>query len=85
VRTEGDRWLYDVAVPGAGTDEVAVAVTEAGDLVVELGPHRRVIALPPVLRRCEVSGASVDLTEAGEVLRVRFDRDPAHWSAGARP
>ncbi len=83
VRADGDRWLLDVAVPGAEADEVTVAVTEAGDLVVELGPHRRVIALPPVLRRCEVEGASLDLTDGGQVLRVRFDRDPAHWSAGA--
>jgi arsenite-transporting ATPase len=83
VRADGDRWLLDVAVPGAGADEVSLAVTDSGDLVVELGPHRRVIALPPVLRRCEVAGASVDLTDGGEVLRVRFDRDPAHWSAGA--
>ena len=83
VRADGDRWLLDVAVPGADADEVTLAVTDSGDLVVEFGPHRRVIALPPVLRRCEVSGASVDLTDAGQVLRVRFDRDPAHWSAGA--
>jgi arsenite-transporting ATPase len=83
VRADGDRWLLDVAVPGADADEVSLAVTDSGDLVVELGPHRRVIALPPVLRRCEVSGASVDLTDGGSVLRVRFDRDPAHWSAGA--
>lgn len=83
VRADGDRWLLDVAVPGADADEVSLAVTDSGDLVVELGPHRRVIALPPVLRRCEVAGASVDLTDGGSVLRVRFDRDPGHWSAGA--
>jgi hypothetical protein len=59
-------------------------VTEDGDLVVDLGPHRRVIALPPVLRRCEVSSASLDLTDAGQVVRVHFDRDLSRWSAGAR-
>jgi arsenite-transporting ATPase len=83
VRADGDRWLLDVAVPGAEAEDVTVAVTDAGDLVVDLGPHRRVIALPPVLRRCEVSGASLDLTDGGQVVRVRFDRDLAHWSAGA--
>jgi arsenite-transporting ATPase len=83
-RADGDGWLLDVAVPGASADDVAVSVTDAGDLVVDLGPHRRVIALPPVLRRCEVDGASLDLTDAGEVLRVRFDRVPTHWSQGAR-
>ena len=83
IRADGDRWLLDVAVPGAEPDDVVVAVTDAGDLVVELGPHRRVIALPPVLRRCEVSGASLDLTDGGRVVRVRFDPDLAHWPAGA--
>jgi hypothetical protein len=35
-----------------------------------------------VLRRCEISGASLDLTELGQVVRVRFDRNPTYWSAG---
>jgi arsenite-transporting ATPase len=83
VRRDGDRWLLDVAVPGAQEDDLSVSVTDAGDLVVDLGPHRRVLALPPVLRRCEVAGASLDLTDAGRVLRVRFDPDAALWSAGA--
>jgi arsenite-transporting ATPase len=74
--------MLDVSVPGALHDDVAVAVTDAGDLVVELGPHRRVIALPAVLRRCEVAGASLDLTDQGQVLRIAFDRDPDRWSAG---
>lgn len=83
VHADGDRWLFDVAVPGAEPDDVAVSVTDAGDLVVELGPHRRVIELPSVLRRCEVSGASLDLTDQGRVVRVRFERDLDHWSVGA--
>jgi arsenite-transporting ATPase len=58
-------------------------MTDDGDLVVDLGPHRRVIALPAVLRRCEVSGARLDLTDAGHVVRVHFERDLAHWSAGS--
>jgi arsenite-transporting ATPase len=81
-RADGDGWFLDVAVPGADLDDLDIAVTEDGDLVVDLGPHRRVIALPPVLRRCEVSGASLDLTDAGQVVRVHFDRDLAHWSTG---
>jgi arsenite-transporting ATPase len=82
LRSDGGRWMLDVSVPGALHDDVAVAVTDAGDLVVELGPHRRVIALPAVLRRCEVAGASLDLTDQGQVLRIAFDRDPDRWSAG---
>ncbi len=82
VSPDGDRWFLDVSVPGADLDDLDVSVTEDGDLVVDLGPHRRVIALPPVLRRCEVSGASLDLTDAGQVVRVRFDRDLDRWSTG---
>lgn len=82
VRADGDVWLLDVAVPGADRDDISVAMTPGGDLVVDLGPHRRVIALPSVLRRCEVAGASLDLTDHGQVVRVRFDPDPAHWSVG---
>jgi arsenite-transporting ATPase len=85
VRADGERWFLDVSVPGAELADLDIAVTVDGDLVVDLGPHRRVIALPPVLRRCEVSGASLDLTDAGQVLRVHFDRDLTRWSAGARP
>jgi arsenite-transporting ATPase len=84
VRADGDGWSLDVSVPGAGAEDLDVAVTDDGDLVVDLGPHRRVIALPPLLRRCEVSGASLDLTDAGQVIRVHFDRDLAHWPTGAR-
>ena len=84
VRADGDRWFLDVAVPGAELADLDIAVTDDGDLVVDLGPHRRVIALPAVLRRCEVSSASLDLTDAGQVVRVHFDRDLSRWSAGAR-
>ena len=84
VRADGDRWFLDVSVPGADFDDLDIAVTVDGDLVVDLGPHRRVIALPAVLRRCEVSGASLDLTDAGQVVRVHFDRDLEHWHTGAR-
>ena len=82
VRADGDRWFLDVSVPGADLADLDIAMTADGDLVVDLGPHRRVIALPPVLRRCEVSGARLDLTDAGQVVRVHFERDLAHWSAG---
>ncbi len=82
VQVDGDRWFLDVSVPGADLADLDIAMTQDGDLVVDLGPHRRVIALPPVLRRCEVSGARLDLTDAGQVVRVHFERDLAHWSTG---
>ena len=84
VGSDGERWFLDVSVPGAELADLDIGVTESGDLVVDLGPHRRVIALPAVLRRCEVSGASLDLTDAGRVVRVHFDPDLTRWSAGAR-
>ena len=83
VRADGDRWVLDVSVPGADLADLDIAMTPDGDLVVDLGPYRRVIALPAMLRRCEVSGASLDLTDAGQVVRVHFERDLAHWSVGA--
>ena len=78
--TDGERWFLEVPVPGARLDDVDVSVTDDGDLVVDLGPHRRVVALPPVLRRCDVTGATLDLTDHGQVVRVRFDPDLERWS-----
>ncbi len=84
VGTDGDQWYLDVAVPGAEPDDVDIAVTDDGDLVIDLGPHRRVITLPSALRRCEVAGATLDLTDTGQVVRVHFDRSEAlgRWSTG---
>jgi arsenite-transporting ATPase len=73
LRPDGSGWRLDVAVPGAGSDDVAVAVTDRGDLVVQLGPHRRVLELPPVLRRCEVSGAHMRPAEG--VVSIEFRPD----------
>jgi arsenite-transporting ATPase len=84
VRTEDGQWLLDVPVPGADPDDVTVGLTADGDLVVDLGPHRRVISLPSVLRRCEVDGASIDLTESGQVVRVRFRPDEDRWTSAVR-
>ena len=78
---DGDAWFLDVPVPGADLDDVGVSITDHGDLVVDLGPHRRVIALPSVLRRCDVSGATLDLTDHGQVVRVRFDPVVDRWTA----
>lgn len=45
------------------------------DLAVTTGGTRRMIALPPVLRRCTVTGAHV----AGDDLCIAFVPDPAVW------
>ena len=82
---DGDAWFLDVAVPGAEIDDVGVSVTDDGDLVVDLGPHRRVITLPSVLRRCYVAGATLDLTDHGQVVRVRFDPVLERWTSAVAP
>ena len=45
------------------------------ELVVTVGPHRRVLSLPSALRRCTVIGAHF---EPGRLL-VMFTPDPAQW------
>ncbi|MFN2497237.1 MAG: ArsA family ATPase [Pseudonocardiaceae bacterium] len=45
------------------------------DLAVTAAGHRRLVALPSVLRRCTVVGAEADTTG----LLVRFRPDPALW------
>jgi arsenite-transporting ATPase len=55
-----------------------VSAGRSGDeLIVTVGGHRRVLALPSVLRRCRVLGGSV----ADGRLRLRFEPDPALWPA----
>lgn len=79
--SDDGAWRFDLPMPGADIGDVDLSVTEEGDLVVDLGPHRRVVTLPPLLQRCELDGASLDLTDQGNVLRVRFRPDADQWSA----
>ena len=74
VEPAGAEYLLRMSLPLAerGTVDVARA---GDDLVVSVGPNRRVLTLPSVLRRCEVVSGAFD---AGE-LRVRFRPDPAVW------
>ncbi len=71
-----DGYLLTLALPLARLDEVALA--RSGDeLVVTVGGHRRLLALPSALRRCLVVGASL----ADGRLTVRFEPDPQQWMA----
>ena len=79
--SDDDLWRFDLPMPGADIGDVDLSVTEEGDLVVDLGPHRRVVTLPALLKRCELDGASLDLTDQGSVLRVRFRPDADQWSS----
>jgi arsenite-transporting ATPase len=80
VEQAGEEFVLHMSLPLA--QRAAVDAVRAGDdLVVTVGPNRRVLTLPSVLRRCTVSGAEFD----GRELRVRFRPDPALWPAPLRP
>jgi arsenite-transporting ATPase len=80
VEQTGTGFVLHLALPLAERADVD-AVRAGDDLVVSVGPYRRVLTLPSVLRRCTVSGGEFD----GRELRVRFRRDDAEWPAPARP
>jgi arsenite-transporting ATPase len=82
VRRDGAGWSLDVHVPGAGADEIEIALTDRGDLVVQLGPHRRVLELPGALRRCEVVGARMRGEEG--VVSIGFRPDPRVYPSDGR-
>jgi arsenite-transporting ATPase len=67
IEADGADFVLHLALPLAERAEVDAA--RAGDdLVVTVGPNRRVITLPTALRRCAVVGGRFD----GRELRVRF-------------
>jgi arsenite-transporting ATPase len=70
-RTDGGA-LLRIALPFAEKDDVDLA-RHGDELVVTVGPYRRLLALPAVLARHSVSGARV---EAGS-LQVRFRAEDA--------
>ncbi|MEU0672666.1 ArsA-related P-loop ATPase [Streptomyces sp. NPDC006172] len=66
--------VWHIPLPGAIRDDLDL-VRRGDELVVTVGPFRRIVPLPSVLRRCTVDGAAL---RDGE-LRVRFAPDPAQW------
>jgi arsenite-transporting ATPase len=73
---DADEWVLTLPLPLAERRELDLA--RAGDdLVLGVGPWRRVIALPAVLRRCQVVSATL---HPGR-LAIAFSLDPAR---GAR-
>ncbi|MFG2333780.1 ArsA-related P-loop ATPase [Streptomyces sp. NPDC048604] len=76
----GGVLTWRLPVPGAAKPDIAL-VRRGDELLLGVGPFRRVLPLAPVLRRCTVSGAAlVD----GE-LRIRFTPDPDLWPKGSVP
>ncbi|MFL6163090.1 MAG: ArsA family ATPase [Jatrophihabitantaceae bacterium] len=77
VRALGEReFELSLRLPLADRDEVS-AGRSGDDLIVTVAGHRRILALPSVLRRCRVTGGSV----ADGWLRLLFEPDPALWPA----
>ena len=74
-----DGFALSLALPLARLEDVALART-GDELVVTVGGHRRVLALPSALRRCSVAGATL----AGGRLRVRFEPDLDQWPSSLR-
>jgi len=69
-----DGFVLSLALPLARIEDIDLA--RAGDeLVVTVAGHRRVLALPSALRRCDVVGAT--LVEGR--LRIAFEPDPDLW------
>jgi arsenite/tail-anchored protein-transporting ATPase len=65
-----------VELPLAQAREVDLA-RRGDDLLISVAGQRRVVALPSVLRRCDVVRARF----VADALHVRFTPDPAQWPA----
>ncbi len=72
--TVGDGFALDVPLVGGAVERVRVGRL-GDDLVFELDGVLRLLALPPVLRRCR----AVDASRSAHGLKVRFEPDPALW------
>ena len=74
VRRDADGFLLSLALPLARIEDVDLA--RSGDeLVVTVAGHRRLLALPSALRRCDVAGARL----LDGRLVVRFEPDAEQW------
>lgn len=66
--------LWRVPLPRAEKRELGL-VRRGDELLLTVGPYRRIVPLPAALRRCTVSGAAL----ADDELRIRFTPDPDLW------
>ncbi|MEU4211420.1 ArsA-related P-loop ATPase [Streptomyces sp. NPDC026206] len=66
--------VWRLPLPGADRDALGL-VRRGDELIVAVGPFRRVLPLPSALRRCTVSGAGL----RDGALSVRFIPDPDLW------
>ncbi|MFI5636871.1 ArsA family ATPase [Streptomyces goshikiensis] len=66
--------VWVVPLPRAEKRELDL-IRRGDELLLTVGPYRRIVPLPSALRRCTVSGAAL----ADGELRVRFTPDPGLW------
>ncbi|MFE4265192.1 ArsA family ATPase [Streptomyces sp. NPDC056883] len=66
--------LWRVPLPRAEKPELGL-VRRGDELLLTVGPYRRIVPLPAALRRCTVSGAAL----VDDELRIRFTPDPGLW------
>ncbi|GAA0408102.1 ArsA family ATPase [Streptomyces luteireticuli] len=66
--------VWRLPLPGAERDGLGL-VRRGDELIVAVGPFRRVLPLPSALRRCTVAGAGL----RDGALCVRFVPDPRLW------
>ncbi|MEU1279068.1 ArsA-related P-loop ATPase [Streptomyces sp. NPDC005805] len=66
--------LFALPLPGAVKEDLTL-VRRGDELLLTVGPFRRIVPLPSVLRRCTVSGAAL----RDGTLTVRFTPDPDLW------
>ncbi|MYW02624.1 ArsA family ATPase [Streptomyces sp. SID3343] len=74
VERDGERLILSLALPGTDRDDLDL-LRRGDELVVTVGPYRRLLRLPSALRRCTIEGAGL----RDGMLRVRFVPDPAVW------
>lgn len=67
-------FVWRLRLPGAVKEDLSL-VRRGDELLITVGPFRRIVPLPSALRRCTVAGAG--LTD--DVLKVRFTPDPDLW------
>ncbi|WP_175412336.1 ArsA family ATPase [Streptomyces sp. TRM64462] len=73
-RADDGVLVWHIPLPGAAKSDLGL-VRRGDELVLTVGPFRRIVPLPAALRRCTVSGAAL----RDGVLGVRFSPDPALW------
>ncbi|MDT0309822.1 ArsA-related P-loop ATPase [Streptomyces sp. DSM 44917] len=78
---EAGLLVWRLPLPGAVREDLEL-IRRGGELLVRVGPFRRMLPLPAALRRCAVAGAAFEPGEDGAHrarLAVRFAPDPARW------